>query len=123
MILIGAKTLRRSCANLKKHPTEIINYEKKEMLPMIKKQENKYKVQKLYHTYKQEFDEEFNEDQNYCKVQDHSHCTREYQGATCSICNLRYKTPKEIPVVFRNYDHHFIIKELVGVSGRKHRST
>ena len=33
-----------------------------------------------------------------------------------SICNLRYKVPKEIPVVFHNgstYDYHFIIKELV----------
>ena len=32
-----------------------------------------------------------------------------------NICNLRYKTPKEIPVVFHNgstYDYHFIIKEL-----------
>ena len=31
------------------------------------------------------------------------------------ICNLRYKIPKEIPVVFHNgssYDYHFIIKEL-----------
>ena len=33
-----------------------------------------------------------------------------------NICNLRYKIPKEIPVVFHNgstYDYHFIIKELV----------
>ena len=31
------------------------------------------------------------------------------------ICNLRYKTPKEIPVVFHNgstYDYPFIIIEL-----------
>ena len=38
-----------------------------------------------------------------------------YSGATPSICNLRYKTPKEIPVVFHNgstYDYHPTIKEL-----------
>ena len=32
------------------------------------------------------------------------------------ICNLRYKVPKEIPIVFHNgstYDYHFIINELV----------
>ena len=32
------------------------------------------------------------------------------------MCNLRYKTPKEIPIVFHNgstYDYHFIIKEFV----------
>ena len=40
----------------------------------------------------------------------------EDREATHSICNLRYKIPKEIPVVFHNgftYDYHFIIKELV----------
>ena len=38
-----------------------------------------------------------------------------YRGAAHDICNLRYKTPKEIPTVFHNgstYDYHFIIKEL-----------
>ena len=33
-----------------------------------------------------------------------------------NICNLRYKAPKKIPIVFHNgstYDYHFIIKELV----------
>ena len=32
------------------------------------------------------------------------------------MCNLRYKVPKEIPIVFHNgstYDYHSIIKELV----------
>ena len=32
------------------------------------------------------------------------------------MCNLRYKVPKEIPIVFHNgstYDYHLIIKELV----------
>ena len=44
------------------------------------------------------------------------HYTGKYnRGATYSICNLRYKTPKEIPVVFHNgstCDYYFIIKEL-----------
>ena len=49
------------------------------------------------------------------KVRDHCHYTGKYRGATHDICNLRYKIPKEIPVVFHNgstYDYHFIIKEL-----------
>ena len=36
-------------------------------------------------------------------------------GAAHSICNLRYKTPREIPIIFHNgstYDYHFIIKQL-----------
>ena len=51
----------------------------------------------------------------YLKVKDHCHYTRKFRGAAHSICNLRYKTPKEIPVVFHNgstYDYHFIIKQL-----------
>ena len=51
----------------------------------------------------------------YHKVRDHCHYTRKFRGAAHSICNLRYKTPKEIPVVFHNgstYDYHFIINKL-----------
>ena len=50
------------------------------------------------------------------KVRDHCHYTGKYRGAAHNMCNLRYKVPKEIPIVFHNdstYDYHFIIKELV----------
>ena len=49
-------------------------------------------------------------------MRDNCHYTGKYRGAAHNICNLRYKVPKEIPVVFHNgstYDYHFIIKELV----------
>ena len=39
-----------------------------------------------------------------------------YRSSAHNICNLRYRIPKEILVVFHNgstYDYHFIIKELV----------
>ena len=51
----------------------------------------------------------------YHKVKDHCHYTGKFRGAARSICNVRYKTPKEIPVVFHNgctYDYHFIINQL-----------
>ena len=51
----------------------------------------------------------------YFKVKGHCHYTGKYRGAAHDICKLRYKIPKEIPVVFHNgstYDYHFIIKEL-----------
>ena len=51
----------------------------------------------------------------YHKVRDHCHYTGKFRGAAHSICNLRYKIPREIPVVFHNgsgYDYHFIIKHL-----------
>ena len=46
------------------------------------------------------------------KVRDHCHYTGKYRGATHSNCNLNYKIPKQIPVVFHNgstYDYHFIL--------------
>ena len=65
---------------------------------------------------------EFSTDENdkntfklYHKVRDHCHYTGKFRGAAHSICNLRYKTPKEIPIVFHNgstYDYHFIINKL-----------
>ena len=41
--------------------------------------------------------------------------TGKFRGVAHSICNLKYKVPKKIPVVFHNgstYDWHFIIKQL-----------
>ena len=51
----------------------------------------------------------------YHKIKDHCHYTGKFRGAAHSIWNLRYKTPKEIPVVFHNscpYDYHFITNNL-----------
>ena len=53
--------------------------------------------------------------ENYKKVRDHCNFTGQYRGAAHSICNLKYRIPNEIPVVFHNgatYDYHFIIKQL-----------
>ena len=50
-----------------------------------------------------------------CKVRDHCHFTFNYGGAAHSICNLKYKVPKDIPIVFHNgsiYDNHLIIKQI-----------
>ena len=49
------------------------------------------------------------------KARDHCHYTGKFRGAAHSECNLIYKVPKEIRVVFHNgsaYDDHFIIKQL-----------
>ena len=38
----------------------------------------------------------------YHKVRDHCHYTGKYRGTAHNICNLRYKPPRQIPVVFPN---------------------
>ena len=49
------------------------------------------------------------------KVRDHCHYSGIYRGAAHSRCNLKYKIPSYIPVVFHNlagYGAHMFIKEL-----------
>ena len=49
------------------------------------------------------------------KVKDHCHYTGRFRGASHNSCNLKYKKPKFIPVVFHNlsgYDSHLFIKNL-----------
>ena len=63
--------------------------QKKEKIPLIPEENKFYKKQKDCYICKKSF-------------------------STYDICDLRYKTPKEMAVVFHNgstYDYHFIIKE------------
>ena len=49
------------------------------------------------------------------KVRDHCHYTALYRGPAHSSCNLRYRIPSYISVVFHNlsgYDAHLFIREL-----------
>ena len=109
--------MERFCKDLKEHPVKIINYEKKEMTPLTDKENKSYEKQKVCYICKKEFSINDDDDtKKYQKVRDHRHYTEKFRGAGHSICNLRYKTPNEAPVVFHNgsaYDYHFIIKQLV----------
>ena len=54
------------------------------------------------------------------RVRDHCHYTGKYRGAAHNKCNLRYKKPSFIPVVFHNlsgYDSHLFIKNLGASQG------
>ena len=42
----------------------------------------------------------------YRRVRDHCHYAGKHRGAAHNICNLRYKTLTEIPVVFHNVIFH-----------------
>ena len=106
------------CEDLKDHANKIINYEKKEMIPLINEGKESYKNQKICHICEKEFcidEDNKKEFRKMQKVRDHCYYTGKYRGAAHSICNLNYKIANEIPVVFHNgstYDYHFIIKQL-----------
>ena len=103
----GEDCMKRFCKGLKDHATKIIDFKKKTMIPLTKEEEDNYNKENICYICKIEFNND--------KVRDHCHFTGKYRGAAHNKCNLRYKIPKNIPVIFHNgstYDYHFIIKEL-----------
>ena len=57
------------------------------------------------------------DDENYKnkrKIKDHCHCTGKFRETGHIKCNLKYKVPKDIPIIIYNasYDTHFIINQL-----------
>ena len=70
---------------------------------------------KVCHICKEGFSTDVN-NEKYHKVRDHCHYTGKYRGTAHNICNLRYKTPKDMPVISHDgstYDYHLMIKDLV----------
>ena len=114
----GKDFIEMFCKDLRDQAMKIINYEKKNIIPLTNEKKEAYENQKNCHICEKEFFTDENNEKEFKqmqKVRDHCHYTRKYREAAHSICNLRYKIPKEIPVVFHNgstYDYHFIIKQL-----------
>ena len=84
------------------------------MIPLTKKEEKNHNKQKVCYICRKELNTD-DSNKKYHKVKYRCHYTGKYRGAAHDICNLRYKTSKEISVVFHNgstYDYHFIIKNV-----------
>ena len=78
------------------------------MIPLTREQLKEFKQADKCHTCFKSF-------KGQGKVRDHCHYTGMYRGAAHYGCNLRYKIPSYIPVVFHNlagYDAHLFIREL-----------
>ena len=79
------------------------------MAPLTKSQIKEYKRATKCHICFKPFSEKER------RVRDHCHYNGLYQGAAHSSCNLKYKIPNYIPVIFHNlagYDAHLFIREL-----------
>ena len=106
----GKDCMKKFCKDLKELRTEIINFEEKEMIPLTNKEIKSYEKQKVCHICK----EKLCSNKNKKKVRDHCHFTGKFRGAAHKGCNLRYRVPIEISIVFHNgstYDYHFIVKK------------
>ena len=83
------------------------------MIPLTKEEKKIHRKQKVCYICKKGFSTDDGNKKCH-KVRDHCHYIEKCRGAAHRTCNLRYKTPKEIHVVFHNgstYDYHSIIKE------------
>ena len=105
------------CKDLREYAMKLINYEKKEMIPLTDEENELYETLKACYIYKNIKNNKNDENafKLYHKVRHHCHYTGKFRGAVDSICNLRCKTQKKTPVVFHvgsTYDFHFIIKQL-----------
>ena len=85
----GKDCIEKFCKDLKELGTEMINFKKKEMIPLTNKEIKSYEKQKVCHICKKSFVMKKN-----LKNSDHCHYTRKFRGAAHSECNLRYKVPK-----------------------------
>ena len=114
----GEDCMEKFCKDLREHAMKIIDYEKKEMIPLTNEENEYYEMQKNCYICEKRFNTDKNDENAfnlYYKVRDCCHYTGEFREAAHSICNLRYKRPKEITLIFHNdstYDYHVIIEQL-----------
>ena len=106
----GKDCISKFCKHIIEEACRLYNsFPKKTMAPLTKSQLREYKrVSKCHICFKHFKDGDR-------KVRDHCHYSREYRGAAHSLCNLQYKIPCYIPVVFHNlagYDTPLFIWEL-----------
>ena len=80
----GKNCMKNFCRDLREHLTEIINYEKNEMIPLTKGEKDWHNQQKVCHICKRIFKTGDN-NKKYHKVRDHCHYAGKYRGAAHDI--------------------------------------
>ena len=103
----GEDCVKRFCEHIISEAKRFYKPDPLPMKPLTSDENRRHKSAKVCHICKEPFMDD--------KVRDHCHFTGLYRGAARSQCNIRYKVPGYIPVVFHNlsgYDAHLFIKQL-----------
>ena len=98
------KSLRLLCYSIASDLNSFI-----EMKPLTLEQQNKIKQTNICELCDKPFENECD------KRIDHDHLTGEFRSVLHNECNLKFRVPNKIPIIFHNltgYDEHFIIKGL-----------
>ena len=102
----GKDCMRKFCKSLKEHVVKITNFEKKKIITLTNKEIDSHTSQENCQINKLKINMLLRK--KYRWVIDHCHYTGKYRGAAYSISNLKYNTPKKIPVVFHNGSNYDI---------------
>ena len=100
---------KKCCEFLREHAKNIIDFEKKKMLPLTKEELKSHQDAKLCYVCRKIILKKFSKSINCSKVRDHCHYADKYRRAVHSIFNLKFNVPNEIPVVFHNDSNYIII--------------
>ena len=74
----GKNCMKKFCTSLREHAKNIIDFEKKKMLPLTKEELNSNQDTKMLYLWKKTL-KKLSKSTNYWKVRDHSHYTGKHQ--------------------------------------------
>ena len=89
----GKNCTKNFCLDLREHPTKIIIYEIREMIPLTKEEKKAHRTSRTCYICKKKFSTDDNY-KKYHKVRDPCPYAGKYRGGAHDICNSRYKLPK-----------------------------
>ena len=72
--------MKNFCESLTEHAMNIINFKKKKMKLLTKRQQESYENSKICYICKEKFENKYVKDKKYCKTRDNCHYTGEYRG-------------------------------------------
>ena len=72
--------MKNVCVDFREHATKIINYEKKEMIPLTKREKKKHNKQNFRYICKKRFSTD-DSNKKYHNFRDHCHYTGKYRDA------------------------------------------
>ena len=82
--------MKKFCSSLRQHATNILNFEKKQMLLLTKEELKLYQDARNCCIRGKRTLQKLAKNRNYRKVKDHCHYAGKYRGAAQSICNLKF---------------------------------
>ena len=82
--------MNKFCTSLREHGKNIIDFQKKKMIPLTKEDVKSHQDGKLCYICWKIILKKLSKSINYRKVRYHCHCIGKYRGAAHNICNLKF---------------------------------